>query len=219
MKKEKFERICSKSHFAGVLACLLMKENISQQELAEKTGITPATISHYINGRNTPSHRNLTKIANCLGCTPEVFFGDINAVAKYVDLYPNTFAYNLLKLLTENGVSQEELANAIGVSRQSVNFYVNNKQTPTKMILESIADFFNMSTDELIGKNTKEEPQNIRILVDRMPTSQSECMFAKWTLSSTKDEFIGDYKCMFGKRCVLENGTCPYLKGESNEGH
>lgn len=43
--------------------------HVSQLELSEKTGITPAMISRYICGKATPSFYNADKIARALGCS------------------------------------------------------------------------------------------------------------------------------------------------------
>lgn len=42
--------------------------NMSQKELADRTGISEATISYYINGERMPSVKNLVNIAYVLEC-------------------------------------------------------------------------------------------------------------------------------------------------------
>lgn len=41
----------------------------SQTDLAKKTGLQPSAISHFENGRRTPSVKNLIKLANALNCS------------------------------------------------------------------------------------------------------------------------------------------------------
>ncbi len=50
---------------------LLEKMEMSQKELAEKTGCTEAAISHYIRGDRTPRSSVLSKIAIALGTTSD----------------------------------------------------------------------------------------------------------------------------------------------------
>ena len=61
---------------------------------------------------------------------------------------------NLKKLREDASVSQKALADAIGVSQQSVNKYENHKIEPDIETLIRIADFFETSVDYLIGHSS-----------------------------------------------------------------
>ena len=57
-----------------------------------------------------------------------------------------------LKLLRkEYGISQQKLADAIGMSQQSINQYENHGTEPDIITLSRLADFFETSVDYLIG--------------------------------------------------------------------
>lgn len=58
---------------------------------------------------------------------------------------------NLKKLREDASISQKALADAIGVSQQSVNKYENHNIEPDIETLIRIADFFDTSVDYLIG--------------------------------------------------------------------
>ena len=58
---------------------------------------------------------------------------------------------NLKKLREEAGISQKHLAEAIGVSQQSVNKYENHNIEPDIETLKRIADYFDTSIDFLVG--------------------------------------------------------------------
>lgn len=58
---------------------------------------------------------------------------------------------NLKKLRNQYGISQQQLANAVGVSQQSINKYENHKSEPDIETLKAIAVFFNTSIDYLVG--------------------------------------------------------------------
>ena len=58
---------------------------------------------------------------------------------------------NTKLLRKENGITQKQLAEAIGVSQQSVNKYENHCAEPDLNTLVKIADFFDTSVDYLIG--------------------------------------------------------------------
>lgn len=58
---------------------------------------------------------------------------------------------NLKILRNSKGSSQQQLADAIGVSQQSVNKYENHNIEPDIGTLIAIADFFETSVDYVIG--------------------------------------------------------------------
>lgn len=61
---------------------------------------------------------------------------------------------NLKKLREDASVSQKTLADAIGVSQQSVNKYENHNIEPDIETLIRIADFFDTSVDYIIGHSS-----------------------------------------------------------------
>lgn len=58
---------------------------------------------------------------------------------------------NLKKLRLESGISQQKLADIIGISQQSVNKYENHNIEPDIATLILLANHFNTSVDYLIG--------------------------------------------------------------------
>lgn len=58
---------------------------------------------------------------------------------------------NIKELRSARNVTQRQLADAIGVSQQSVNKYENHNIEPDIDMLIRIADFFETSVDYLIG--------------------------------------------------------------------
>lgn len=58
---------------------------------------------------------------------------------------------NLKELRTQKHISQQQLANIIGISQQSVNKYENHSVEPDINTLIKIAAYFNTSVDYLIG--------------------------------------------------------------------
>lgn len=58
---------------------------------------------------------------------------------------------NLKQLRTKKGISQQQLAEILGVSQQSINKYENHKVEPDIYMLMKMADFFETSIDYLVG--------------------------------------------------------------------
>ncbi len=59
------------------------------------------------------------------------------------------FAQVLRLLRVEKGLSQQELANALKISKSSVNMYERGERQPNFETLELIADYFNVDIDYL----------------------------------------------------------------------
>ena len=67
------------------------------------------------------------------------------------------FPDRLRCLRKKAGLSQEELAQHVGISAQMIYCYENGKHDPTLMMLYSLADFFGVTLDELCrGEETKD---------------------------------------------------------------
>lgn len=73
---------------------------------------------------------------------------------------------NLRKLRIENGISQQQLGEALLVSQQSINKYENHNVEPDVQGLISIAEYFDVSLDYLVGRT------EIREMVDKMKMSE-----------------------------------------------
>lgn len=56
------------------------------------------------------------------------------------------------ELRKKKGITQKELASYLGVSDRAVGYYESGQRTPPPDILQKIADFFNVSTDYLLGR-------------------------------------------------------------------
>ena len=57
-------------------------------------------------------------------------------------------------------ISQEKLAKVIGISQQAISLYENNINEPTIGICERIADFYEITVDELIGRDYEKSTNN-----------------------------------------------------------
>lgn len=62
----------------------------------------------------------------------------------------NYFAYNLKVLRKEKGLSQPQLAKKINVSKGMISFWENEICEPTASNIIIVAQFFNISIDELL---------------------------------------------------------------------
>jgi len=58
---------------------------------------------------------------------------------------------NLRKLRASKGISQQQLADVIGTSQQSINKYENHSVEPDISMLMRMADYFGTTIDFLVG--------------------------------------------------------------------
>jgi AbrB family looped-hinge helix DNA binding protein len=74
------------------------------------------------------------------------------------------FKDNLSELRRMHGMSQEELADKIGVSRQTLSKYETGESLPDIEKCKQIADFFGVSIDDMLNYGT-EDPDNMGLAV------------------------------------------------------
>lgn len=64
----------------------------------------------------------------------------------------NNFSDTLVYLRKRDGLSQQELANKMNVSRSLIGMFESGQRMPSVEVLEAIADTFNVGADFLIGR-------------------------------------------------------------------
>ncbi len=69
----------------------------------------------------------------------------------------NIIGYRLRKLRKEKGMSQEEVANSIGISRTAYNKYESGIIKPVRK-LEVLSQLFGVTTDYILGQGEVEAP-------------------------------------------------------------
>ena len=69
-----------------------------------------------------------------------------------------TFSEKLLELRRREGLSQEQLADRLGVTRQSVSKWESGAAVPELSKLVALSDLFSVSVDYLVGLTDRQEP-------------------------------------------------------------
>lgn len=70
---------------------------------------------------------------------------------KAYDTENTVFATKLRNLMSEFGTTQQELADALSVKRQTISLYTTGQSKPDVEQLAVIADYFNVSADWMLG--------------------------------------------------------------------
>ena len=68
---------------------------------------------------------------------------------------------NLKHLRNQKGISQQKLANEIGISQQSINKYENHNIEPDIDTLIALAEYFETTVDDLLGVKKTVKKQKI----------------------------------------------------------
>lgn len=109
-----------------------------------------------------------------------------------------SFGERLKFLRALNGLEGQQLAKILNIAKSTYSGYENNKCEPSYEILISIADYFNVSLDYLLGraKRCNTDSNYIRIdrdittLIDKLDTSFTIC----WNDNPLTDELVHELK-------------------------
>ena len=70
------------------------------------------------------------------------------------------FALRLKELREKRGLSQKAFATKLGVSQSTVGMWESKKREPNFKTAETIASFFNVTTDYLLGRTDDRNPND-----------------------------------------------------------
>ena len=148
---------------------------MTQQELADKLGVSKAVISSYEQNKSMPSFATLIEIAGLFSVTTDYLlsFGDEHLDEKY-DLSRVTVKDNIgendkisrlsgrlmgigrqiTQLREEKGITKQELANDLSLSITSIRKYENDLAAPSYGTLLEMARYFDVTTERLLGIDT-----------------------------------------------------------------
>lgn len=73
-------------------------------------------------------------------------------------------AENIMKLRKQKGITQEELANFLGVTKASVSKWENGQSMPDIILLPEIATYFDVTVDQLMGYEPQLSKEQIQKL-------------------------------------------------------
>lgn len=92
-----------------------------------------------------------------------------------------TFPTRLNELMQERGISQEKLARALGVKRQTVSLYKTGQSSPNAEQLKKIAEFFNVSSDWLLGiSNVKSQDTDLHSVCEYTGLSEAAMLVIRF---------------------------------------
>lgn len=88
-----------------------------------------------------------------------------------------TFADKLIRLRRKNGMSQEELAEKLGVSRQAISKWEGLLSVPDLQNVLKISELFNVSTDYLLKDSIEDsEDSAVEMKASAVKEEKSLCL-------------------------------------------
>lgn len=109
-------------------------------------------------------------------------------------MYNLNIAENIVKLRHDKKITQEQLAEFIGVTKASVSKWENGQSTPDIVILPQLATFFDVTVDQLIGYTPLLSKEQIQKLYQRFAKDFAERPFEE-VMAETQDYVKRYYSC------------------------
>lgn len=82
-------------------------------------------------------------------------------------------------LRDQRGLTQEELASSLGISRAALSHYEKNRREPDTETLSKVADLFAVTIDYLVGRTEKPDGKvdtDVRQFLDEVELSDAELL-------------------------------------------
>lgn len=199
---------------------LRKSHGLSQNELAEKIGISNQAISHYETEKRHPKIETWQKFAD---------FFDVSV--PYLQGFDEHRPSRLKELRQKKHLTLEELGNAVGMLNSTLSQYENGKRNPNNEVWQKLADYFEVSVSYIKGEIDTEYLEKLvellmllsfpKIVIsygdtdiddDTKPFISVEIMsqICKLLGYDSKDEFLKIYKKVM--KLVDDTETVEYLQ-------
>lgn len=121
---------------------LRIKHGLNQKEVADALDTTQQAISLYESGKREPKLKTWQKLADYFNVSTSYLMG----------LNINSFGNRIKELRIKHGLSQDDLAEKIGVKANTICQYEKGKRHPNDKIWQKLADCFNVSITSVRGE-------------------------------------------------------------------
>lgn len=143
--------------FAENLSYQLQTNGLKQSELARKLNLPEMTVSNWVNAKTYPRVDKLQLLSDFFGVTK----------AELVER-KNTnicIAEKISYFRTNKGLTQEQLASLLGVSKQSVSNWETGLKFPRFKFISELANIFNVSVTELVSNDSTTSDSDLSIFI------------------------------------------------------
>ncbi|MDE6411775.1 MAG: helix-turn-helix domain-containing protein [Clostridia bacterium] len=98
------------------------------------------------------------------------------------------FVERLQELMDEQGLNRKMLAKKVGINATCISHYLLEKRIPTVESIVKIADYFQRSTDFLLGR----EEENTKLTFKPCPSFSERLAYIKEQAGGSAQQFYGD---------------------------
>ena len=173
------------SNFNNQLKTLRQEYNLSQQELADKIGISKSSINMYERGEREPGIETVKRIADFFNVDVDYLFGvsDIKKRREFKVTRTNkSIAHNIRHHREQSNLSQKELADLLGIDEAVVADLESSKSTLKKDMLYKICDVLHLIPSNIMPRDDEEFTEDEEYLLsrreknspDQLPLSEGE---------------------------------------------
>ena len=127
---------------------LRKSKNLTQEQISKMLNISQRTYSAYELKQTEPNINTITILANFYNVSIDYLLG-----REYIE--PKT-QMNLKQLRTAKNMTQADVGKLLNITPATYNGYEKEKYEPTIKTLCTLADFYNVSLDYLIGRDFAE---------------------------------------------------------------
>lgn len=137
---------------------LRISKGLTVRGLAEELNVSKSTISGWENSTRKPDYLMITTLAQYFNVSTDYLLGaeESNSVSN--------FGSKLQKLRLSKNMSQQELADDLGIGRSTLANYEQDKREPNFHLLKIISHYFNVSVDYLLEEKNILDIEEINIL-------------------------------------------------------
>ena len=140
------------SKLSDTLKELMILNGLTEQTLAEKSGIPIACISSYVRGLQLPYIDTLLKLADYFKCSVDYLLGRTDDLSEKVYRYNSTFLQRFNELLKANNCTTYKKLGIKEISRSSFYEWKRGQSLPTIEPLVRLAKRFECSVDYILGR-------------------------------------------------------------------
>lgn len=113
----------------------------------------------------------------------------------------------IIELRQLTGESQQDVADAIGITRQTLNRYELGQRTANIDILKALAEHFDVSADYLLGlSNARTVKKDLQEICDEIGLSAASVEYLRRIKADANHEFTSSYSISF-LNAILENNS------------
>ena len=139
-------------HIGEKITNLRKEKNMTQEELSNLLNVSRQTVSKWESEKIYPDVNNLILISNLFSCSIDylIIENKNEKCINELDEEHLTFGERIIKLRKINHITQEQLADHLGVSRQALFKWESNKSYPEIDKLIGLSKVFDCSVDYLL---------------------------------------------------------------------